>query len=217
MNQQLLEKAIDKFDEAYKLDPSLTVAELNKGIALLYLQRLPEATTALQRVAAQTPNNPRVWYVFGLLYRSDNKPAQATEAFHRVLTLDPSSADSHYFLGSLLLDQHDLPAAADEFRAALKLSPLHASAEFGLARTLQRQGKVDEAHVAMERFQQVTSGKLSFPFSHTYGEEGSLGRAEDAATDAPMVGKMIPVVFSRAWESSSFDTGSRIHTPMLRV
>ncbi len=51
MNQQLLEKAIDKFDEAYRLDPSLTVAELNKGIALLYLQRLPEATTALQRAA----------------------------------------------------------------------------------------------------------------------------------------------------------------------
>jgi tetratricopeptide (TPR) repeat protein len=206
MNQLLLEKAIDKFDEAYRLDPSLTVAELNKGIALLYLQRLPEATTALQRVAAQTPNNPRVWYVFGLLYRSDNKPAQATEAFHRVLTLDPSNADSHYFLGSLLLDQHDLLAAADEFRAALKLSPLHASAEFGLARTLQRQGKVDEAHVAMERFQKVTNEKLSFPFSHTYGEEGNLGRAEDAATDAPIVGKIIPVVFSRGWESSSFET-----------
>jgi hypothetical protein len=37
MGQQLLEKAIDKFDEAHKLDPSLTAAELNKGIALLYL------------------------------------------------------------------------------------------------------------------------------------------------------------------------------------
>ncbi len=44
MSQQLLEKAIDKFGEAYRLDPSLTVAELNRGIALLYLQRLPEAT-----------------------------------------------------------------------------------------------------------------------------------------------------------------------------
>src|ERR1700734_1328817 len=49
MNQLLLEKAIDKFDEAYRVDPSLTVAELNKGIALLYLQRLPEAMATLQR------------------------------------------------------------------------------------------------------------------------------------------------------------------------
>jgi tetratricopeptide (TPR) repeat protein len=202
MNQQLLEKAVDKFGEAYKLDPSLTIAELNRGIALLYLQRLPEAAIALQHAAAQAPNDPRIWYIFGLLYRSDNKPQQSMEAFRRVLKLDPANADSHYFLGSFLLDQHDLPAAAAEFRAALRLAPLHASAEFGLARTLQREGKVDEARVAVERFQRLTNEKLSFPFSHTYGEEGSLGRAEDAATNAPKVGPLIPVTFSRAWESS---------------
>jgi tetratricopeptide (TPR) repeat protein len=206
MSQQLLEKAVDKFGEAYRLDPSLTVAELNRGIALLYLQRLPEATKALQQAAAQAPNNPRIWYAFGLLYRSDNKPQQSMEAFRRVLKFDPGNADSHYFLGSFFLDRHDLPAAVAEFRAALRLAPLHASAEFGLARTLQRHGKVDEARVAVERFQQLTSEKLSFPFSHTYGEEGDLGRAEDAATSAPRVGPMIPVTFLRAWESSSDET-----------
>jgi tetratricopeptide (TPR) repeat protein len=207
MNQQLLEKAVDKFGEAYRLDPSLTAAELNKGIALLYLQRLPEAAIALQHAATQTPNNPRIWYVFGLLYRSDNKPQQSMEAFQRVLRLDPSNADSHYFLGSFLLDRHDLPGAEAEFRAALRLAPLHASAEFGLARTLQRQGKVDDARLALARFQQLTSTQLSFPFSPTYGEQGSLGRAEDAATNAPRVRPMIPVVFSRAWESSSNEAG----------
>jgi Flp pilus assembly protein TadD len=215
MNQQLLEKALDKFGEAHKLDPSLTVAELNRGIALLYLQRLPEATTALQHAAAQAPNNPRIWYVFGLVYRSGNKPQQGMEAFQKVLKLDPANADSHYFLGSFLLDQRDLPAAAAEFRAALRLAPLHASAEFGLARTLQRQGKVDEARVAVERFQELTSAKLSFPFAHTYGEEGSLGRAEDAATTAPKVGPMIPVTFSTAWESSSDEarrSDTAVHT-----
>src|SRR5438067_2306197 len=201
MSQQLLEKAIAKFEEAYKLDPSLTAAELNKGIALLYLQRLPEATTALQHAATQSPNDPRVWYVFGLLYRIDNKPRQSAEAFQRVLKLDPSNADSHYFLGSLLANQQDLAAAAAEFQAALRLEPLHASAEFGLARTLQHQGKVDEARAALARFQQLTSANLSFPISHTYGEEGSLGRAEDAATNAPKVEPMIPVTFSRAWQT----------------
>jgi tetratricopeptide (TPR) repeat protein len=157
----------------------------------------------LQRAAAEAPNNPRVWYVLGLLYRIDSKPQQSAEAFQRVLKLDPSNADSHYFLGSLLANQQDLPTAAAEFRAALRLEPLHASAEFGLARTLQRQGKMDEASAALTRFQQLTSANLSFPFSHTYGEEGSLGRAQDAATNAPKVEPMIPVTFSRAWQSSS--------------
>jgi Flp pilus assembly protein TadD len=208
MNQQLLEKAIDKFDEAYKLDPSLAVAELNKGIALLYLQRLPETATALQRAATQAPNDPRVWYVSGLLYRSDNKPHESMAAFQKVLKLDPSNADSHYFLGSFLLDQQELPQAETEFRAALQLAPLHASAMFGLARTLQREGKADEARATLKRFQQLTSAKLAFPFSHNYGEEGVLGKAEDAATSAPKVGPMIPVSFSRVWQSPNDKTQS---------
>ncbi len=173
----------------------------------MYLQRLPEATTALQHAAAQAPNNPRIWYALGLLYRIDNKPQQSAEAFQRVLSLYPSSADSHYFLGSLFASQQNLPAAATEFRTALRLAPLHASAEFGLARTLQRQGKVDEARAALAHFQHLTNANLSFPFSHTYGEEGSLGRAEDAATNTPKVESMIPVTFSTAWQSSS-DTGA---------
>ena len=203
IGQQLLEKAVGEFDAAYKLDPTLVSAELNKGIALLYLQRLPEAAAVLQHAAVQAPDNPRIWYVMGLLYRSDNKPEQSAEAFRKVLKLVPSNADSHYFLGSFLLDQHELPAAAAEFRTAIELEPLHASAQFGLGRTLQREGKLDEARTALKRFQQLTNENLSFPLSHTYGEEGALGRAEIAATNAPKVGPMIPVSFSRAWESST--------------
>ena len=55
MNQQLMEKAVVKFDAAYKLDPSLAVAELNKGIALLNQQKLPEAENALQAGSRQGP------------------------------------------------------------------------------------------------------------------------------------------------------------------
>jgi tetratricopeptide (TPR) repeat protein len=215
LNQQLLEKAVDKFAEAYKLDPSLTIAESNRGIALLYLQRLPEAQSALQHAAEQSPNDPHIWYALGLFYRSDNKAQQSMEAFRRVLRLNPNNADSHYFLGSFLLDQHDLPAAATEFRTALQLAPLHASAQFGLARTLQREGKVDEARVAVERFQRLTNEKLSFPFSHTYGEEGSLGRAEDAATNAPKVAPMIPITFSREWETSGNAAALHSHNACL--
>ena len=203
MSQQLLEKAADRFDEAYKLDPSLAAAELNKAIALLYLQRLPEAAAALQHVAAQAPQNPRVWYVSGLLYRSENKPQESMAAFRKVLSLDPSNADSHYFLGSFLIDQQNHVAAEAEFRAALQLAPLHASALFGLARALQREGKTEEARATLKRFQQLTTAKLASPFSHNYGEEGALSRAEDAATNAPRVGPMIPVTFSRAWLSNA--------------
>src|SRR5208283_4702451 len=83
LNQQLMEKAVAKFDAAYKLDPSLAVAALNKGIALLNQQKLPEAEKALQQAAAKEPNNPRVWYNLGLVYRGEGKTAEAIADFQK--------------------------------------------------------------------------------------------------------------------------------------
>ncbi len=53
MNQQRMDKAVEEFDLALKADPGLTAAELNKGIALLNLQKLPEAEAALNTAGSQ--------------------------------------------------------------------------------------------------------------------------------------------------------------------
>ena len=43
MNQQLFEKALKLFQQAAELDPKLTMARLNAGVALLNLQKIDEA------------------------------------------------------------------------------------------------------------------------------------------------------------------------------
>lgn len=199
MSQQQLEKAAQKFSDAYKLAPSLTVAKINQGIALLYLQHSPEAQEALELATAKAPRDPHAWYPLGLLYHNQNETQKAVDAFKKVLAIDPSDGDTLYQLGSLQIELHDLPAAVVAFQKALQVDPLHASSEFGLARALQRDGKVNEAHVALERFQHITSAKLGSPMSHTYGDEGKYGRVEDASIESPQVIAMIPVVFIEAW------------------
>ncbi len=201
MGQQLLAKAVEKFDAAYKADPSLSLAETNKGIALLYLQKLPEAKAALENSAQQNPNDPRTWYVLGLLYRSENQLQEGLKAFQHAAALAPANADTHYFLGSFQFELRNLPEAVAEYQKALELNPTHASAEFGLARALQREGKTADARAAFDRFRQLTTQKLSTPFSHNYGEEGSLGTAEDAPGGVLKAPPMIPVTFAKAWES----------------
>ena len=69
MNQQLLDKAAIKFADAYQLDPALVQAEVNRGIALVYLQKMPEAQQALEHAAAQNPKDPMSGTRSGFMYR----------------------------------------------------------------------------------------------------------------------------------------------------
>ncbi|HZD32151.1 MAG TPA: FG-GAP-like repeat-containing protein, partial [Candidatus Angelobacter sp.] len=195
MNQQLMEKATAKFDEAYKLDPSLATATLNKGIALLNQQRLPEAEEAIQLAAAKDPENPRVWYNLGLVHRGEGNTAEAIIDFQKVLKIDATDPDAYYFLGTFYSQQQDYPKAIDAFQQALKINPLHASAEFGLGRALQRSGRTDEAREHLKRFEYLTHNKISSPITLTYGEQGRYSVAQDVITNEPAVGPMIPVTF----------------------
>ena len=195
MNQQRMDKAVEEFDQALKADPGLTVAELNKGIALLNLQKLPEAAAALNAAAAKDPSNPRVWYNLGLLRRSEGKPAEAIEAFQRVLKIDPNDPDTHYFLGAMYSQQQEFPKAIAEFEVALRLNPLHASAQFGLARALQRSGNGEAAREHLQTFDHLTKTNLSSPMTLVYGEQGRYSTAQEAITQEPKVGPMIPVTF----------------------
>src|SRR5271169_440101 len=195
MNQQLMEKAVVKFDAAYKLDPSLAIASLNKGIALLNQQKLPEAEEALQQAAAKDPGNPRVWYNLGLVHRGEGKTDEAIADFQKVLKIDPGDPDAYYFLGTFYSQQQDYPKAIEAFQQALKINPLHASAEFGMGRALQRSGKTDEAREHLKRFEYLTHNKISAPITLTYGEQGRYSVAQDVITNEPSVGAMIPVTF----------------------
>ena len=206
MNQQLIQKAADKFSQAYTADPTLAIAKINQGIALLYLQQLPQAEQAFQLAAAKAPHDPHLWYALGLLYRNQNLPRQALGAFDKVIALDPSDPDAHYSAASIDVELNELPAAIAEYRRALALNPLHVSALFGLARALQRQGHPAEAHTTLVEFQRLTTQKLASPFAHTYGDEGRYAQVEVASLPVTSIPAMVPVTYRESWRSPALPT-----------
>jgi tetratricopeptide (TPR) repeat protein len=203
VGQQFLDRAVTTFAAAAKADPSLTLAKVNEGIALMYLQKLPEAERLLEAAGVEDPKDPHVWYALGLLYRNENQPEKSLEAFKKVATLRPGDSDTHYMIASVDFELNNLPAAKAEYQKALELDPHDASALFGLARVLRREGDTAGAQQALARFQHITSGKLGTPLSHNYGEEGIYARVEDAALAPTRVEAMIPVTFSESWRSHS--------------
>lgn len=195
MNQQLTEKALAKFEDAHKLDPSSAIPVVNKGIAFLYLQKLPEAEATLKQAAEMDPQNPRAWYALGLTHLDMGNQKIALGDMEHVVKIDPTSADAHYFLGSFYLSLADYPHAKEEYETAIKLNPLHASAQFGLARALQRMGQVEAAHEHLKRFQELVQSKVGAPLSAAYGEQGNYAKVEDMIAPPAAVGPMIPVRF----------------------
>ena len=195
MNQQLAEKAVASFDQAHQADPSSPLVLINKGIGELYLQKLPEAEQTLGDAEKLAPENPRVWYVEGLLARMEGKPQIAVGDFQKVVAINPKDADTHYFLGTAYLEEQQFAQALAEFQTALQLNPLHASSMFGLARALQRLGKGEQAQAEMARFTQVRDEKLASPLTANYGEQGDYAKVRDILLPAEPVAPMIPVSF----------------------
>ncbi|HEX3438484.1 MAG TPA: FG-GAP-like repeat-containing protein [Pseudacidobacterium sp.] len=195
MNQQVTEKALEKFKAAQAADASSPVPLLNQGIALLYLQKLSEAEEVLKKTAALDPQNPRARYSLGLVYLSGGNPEAALADMKKAAAIDPADPDTHYFLGTLYLQLKNYEHARQEFETALRLSPTHASAEFGLARALQRLNDNNAAREHLQRFQHLTQEKISTPLSAVYGEQGHYAMAQEMRLPIEPVSAMIPVSF----------------------
>jgi tetratricopeptide (TPR) repeat protein len=193
MNQQLTEKALAKFEAAHTADPSAVVPVVNKGIALLYLQKIPEAEETLKQATAVDPNNARAWYALGLTHLSGGNPKLAIDDLQHVVKIDPKDADAHYFMGSFYLSLNDYAHAKQEYEAALNLNPIHASAHFGLARALQRMGDVTASREHLKRFQELTENKISSPLSAAYGEQGRYATVQNMLAPPIQPGSMIPI------------------------
>jgi len=180
MNQQLFEKGLGLFRQAAELDPKLTIARLNQGIALLNLQKIDEARAALEDALKQDAKIPNAWYNLGLLDKNTGDSAGAIEAFRHVVDLDANDPDAWYFLGASYVQAKQFPQAIEAFQRALKINPLHASAEFGLSRAYQQAGDVDHARENLKKFQYITQNKIGAPISLAYGEQGQYSRVVES-------------------------------------
>ncbi|HEY2359491.1 MAG TPA: tetratricopeptide repeat protein, partial [Candidatus Angelobacter sp.] len=202
MNQQLFEKGLKSFTEAGELDPQLTIANINKGIALVNTGKVDEAKKILEEAAKTNPKDPHVWYNLGLLYKNNSDSQAAVDAFRKVADIDPSDADTWYFLGTAYSQLKQFPQAIDALQRAIKLNQFHASAEFGLSRAYQQSGDVTSAREHLKRFQYITQNKLGSAITLAYGEQGQYSRVEESPNVVEKAPEAIPVKFVDVTEQS---------------
>jgi Flp pilus assembly protein TadD len=187
--------ATTAFRRALEIDPGLTIARLNLGIALFYGGDQEGARKELESVRSALTDRPQVEYVLGLIARSADRTDDAIEAFTRVRKLDPTDVGAAINLGQLLVQTRRFDEAIKLLRPAVEAEPFNATAAYGLATALVRSGASDEGRAAMDRFQKLRESGYAVTFSQAYLEQGRYAEAIASTGAEPgLVNEAVPDV-----------------------
>jgi tetratricopeptide (TPR) repeat protein len=152
-NAQKYTDALDKFNQALKLEPDNIYANYGIAYSLLSLGRGDEGIPHLQKVIQQNSSlMVQAYDLLGSIYDKDKNSAKAIEAFNAGIKLDPTYQRSHYNLGLVYFRDKAYDQAEKCAIDAIKLDPKHASSQRMYALVCFHQNKRAEALLGLCSF-----------------------------------------------------------------
>jgi adenylate cyclase len=181
--KETMPRALQEADLALELDSKLPEAHLARALVAMYYEwDYGAAKAAFDSAERLGPNVARVhmWREFYFTYIEHDYDAAlaANRRAQELNPLDPGlrsrEATVRYLFG-------DLAEAEGLFRAMLDEAPDLSVLHTGLADTLVRQGRIDEAVTAMERAIEVGGPMVAWlgMMAAFYGVQGSLDKGRD--------------------------------------
>jgi tetratricopeptide (TPR) repeat protein len=106
------QEAFANFDQAAKLDPTLTVARRNKAMVYLDCGDYARAADELKHVTKSDADDLEAWVALGVAERGRNNLDAAQRAFDHALEIDPDDADALFDVAVLQMDWKKEPNKA---------------------------------------------------------------------------------------------------------
>lgn len=146
-------KAVASFDLALDLDPKLTAARLNRGIAWLKLGQAARAVGEFEAIYADeaTPLRAAAAYHEALALDSLGRATDAETWARRALAIDARHDSAAFLLGILLERRGDLQGAGKQYKAFLDRNPQSPVALLRFGICAQRAGFADVARKTLQR------------------------------------------------------------------
>ena len=207
-------EAADAFRRALQLEPGLTLARINLGIALFNMPDLVAAQRELQAAATAAPNAPQPHYVLGLLAKLQNKPAEAIAAFQKVLAIDPNDVGANVNLGQLYAQQRKYPEAIAVLRTSIAAEPYNATALYNLGTALMRSGQREEGQKIILQFQALRERGSGTTLGSNYLEQGRYAEAiASTGAEPELVDKNTPEITFTDVTSTTLPSGDAAAEP----
>lgn len=181
--KETMPRARDEADRALELDPNLPEAHLARAlVAMFYEWDYRAAKAAFDSAQRLGPNVARVhmWREFYFTYVEHEYDA-AIAANRRAQDVDPLDPGARSREATVRYLFGDLAEAEELFRGMLAEAPDASLLHTGLADSLARQGRIDEAVTSMERAVEVGGPVLAWLgiLASLYGLQGSVDKGHE--------------------------------------
>jgi tetratricopeptide (TPR) repeat protein len=146
-------EALPVLEQALALDPGQSGMLVNKGNALIALERVPEAVAAYGQAIALQPEVDRApgWVNLGVYLESLKRHDDAAEAYLKAIALDPDLPEAWGNLGIARLTAGRAEEALEALDRAVQLRPGYADAWTNRGTALQELRRLDEALQSFDR------------------------------------------------------------------
>jgi tetratricopeptide (TPR) repeat protein len=138
------ERAAEMLREA-KTPESSAIFDFVLGNLAFQDDRMAEAETHYREAVVRFPSFRRAWRNLGLIHAREGRYDDAIASFTRMIELGGGDSISLGLLATAYLSKQDYLAAETAFRQALLLEPENAQWRIGLARSVVKQEKHEEA------------------------------------------------------------------------
>ena len=150
MGEGRLEEALADFDRALELAPDFGRAHANRGVALIHLDRLDQAVSALADAMRRDPADFVVHQGYGLLHLAQGHPEDAIRSFSRALELDAGNTFTLSRRADAYLAVERFDEALTDADAILAREPGHVGALSTKARIYAHRNEAEAAATALD-------------------------------------------------------------------
>ncbi|HEX8280388.1 MAG TPA: tetratricopeptide repeat protein, partial [Chthoniobacterales bacterium] len=146
-------EAIDRFEEALRLEPNYAEAHYNLGNAFFRTGQLERARTHYERALQINPRIAVAHTNLGILLSDNGDEANAIKHFEEAVKIEPRAVVAQQRLSEALVRQGRTAEAVQHFDAAAKINPAstQSDAQNEIALALLRQGRAPEAIAQAKR------------------------------------------------------------------
>ena len=133
------------YKKALELDPKLTGAYCNLGIALQNKSNLAGAIVAYKKAIELDPKYVKAYYNLGNAMYGKGDNDGAIRAYKKAIELDPKYAKAYYNLGVAIGNKGNLDGEIRAYKKAIEINPKYAGVYNNLGIALKKKGDIDGA------------------------------------------------------------------------